>query len=338
MEQIRANTSLAQYFTFAFGRVDFFAARKNFLADLYALHEHCASVFMDYNPDSFNSMCMRAANGYATPVLRGLIRSVDSFRVAENAFLDVTKADRKYLFEKDVLEAYIAKAGALIDNIDMLANWCMYRHTAKKLDEAGLTFITDALENGSVSGENIVDSFEKNIYKNFLQTNIPLDPVLARLSATILEEETEGLRLALDEFAKLTKESIRAKLISRLPTPSSEGAVSLELINYQRYAKSNLRGMGLRRLFEEIPELMKAVAPCMLMSPITVSQYLQAENGLFDLVIFDEASQMPTAEAIGALARAKSAIVVGDPKQLPPTAFFNTTYVDEENLENEDTP
>lgn len=336
MEQIRANTTLSQYFTFAFGRVDFISARKNFLADLYALHDCCAGLFMDYNPDSFNSMCMRAANGYATPVLRGLIRSIESFYAAENAFLDTIKADRSRLFEKDVLDAYTAKAGALIDNIDMLANWCMYKHTAKRLDEAGLTFVTDALENGSVSGENIVDSFEKNIYKNFLQTNVPLDPVLARFSASILEEETEALRLALDEFSKLTKESIRAKLISRLPTPSSEGAVSLEFVNYQRFAKSNLRGMGLRRLFEEIPELLKAVAPCMLMSPITVSQYLQAENGLFDIVIFDEASQMPTAEAIGSLARAKSAIVVGDPKQLPPTAFFNATYVDEENLENED--
>ena len=70
----------------------------------------------------------------------------------------------------------------------------------------------------------------------------------------------------------------------------------------------------------------------MLMSPITVSQYLQPENGMFDMVIFDEASQMPTAEAIGSLARAKCAVVVGDPKQLPPTAFFNTNYVDEENL------
>ena len=78
-------------------------------------------------------------------------------------------------------------------------------------------------------------------------------------------------------------------------------------------------------LFEEIPELMKVIAPCMLMSPITVSQYLQAENGLFDLVIFDEASQIPTAEAICSLARGKAAIVVGDPKQLPPTSFFNTT-------------
>ncbi len=336
MERIRSNTKLSEYFTFSFGRVDFFEARKSFLKDLYRLHELCGAVFMDYNPDSFNSMCIRAANGYSAPVLKGLVRSLDSFRAAEEDFLAVTNADRRKLTEEEILDAYTAKAGALIENIDMLAGWCMYKKTAKTLDEAGLTFITDALENGAVTGENIIDSFEKNIYKNFLQTNIPLDPVLARFSAAVCEEKTETLRLAMEEFTELTKEAILDKLISRLPTTSTEGSLSLETANFQRYAKSNLRGMGLRKLFEEIPELIKVVAPCMLMSPMTVSQYLQPQTDLFDLVIFDEASQIPTAEAISSLARGKAVIVVGDPRQLPPTTFFNTQYVDEENLENED--
>nr|MBR6777820.1 DUF4011 domain-containing protein [Clostridia bacterium] len=336
MACIRNNTNLSEYFTFAFGRVDFFEARKSFLKDLYRLHELCGTVFMDYNADSFNSMCIRASNGYSVPVLKGLVRSLDSFRAAEEDFLTVTNADRKKLTEEEILDAYTAKAGSLIENIDMLAGWCMYKKTAKALDEAGLTFITDALENGAVTGENIVDSFEKNIYKNFLQTNIPLDPVLARFSAAVYEEKTESLRLAMEEFNELTRESILSKLISRLPTTSTEGSLSLETANFHRYAKSNLRGMGIRKLFEEIPELMKVIAPCMLMSPMTVSQYLQPENGLFDLVIFDEASQIPTAEAICSLARGKAAIVVGDPRQLPPTTFFNSHYVDEDNLENED--
>ena len=336
MELVRTNTTLSQYFTFAFGRVDYFDARKNFLKELYELHDLCASVFMDYNGDSFNSMCIRAANGYSAPVLRGLIHAIDDFYASEDSLLALTEADRNKLPEEEILETYTAKAGALIENIDMLANWCMYKKTSKALDEAGLTFITDALENGTITSENIIDSFEKNIYKNFLQTNIPLDPVLARFSAAVCEEKAESLRMLTDEFSRLTKESIRAKLISRLPTASTEGGVSLEVANFQRYAKANLRGMGIRKLFEEIPELMKFIAPCMLMSPITVSQYLQPQNGMFDLVIFDEASQIPTAEAICSLARGKSAIVVGDPKQLPPTTFFNNHYVDEDNLENED--
>lgn len=336
MERIRTQTKLSQYFTFAFGRVDFFDARQHFLEDLYRMHALCSSVFMDYNADSFNSMCIRAANGYSSPVLKGLISSVDAFRVAEESLLTATQADKSKTPEEDVLEYYVNKAGALIENIDMLAPWCMYKKTAKGLDEAGLTFITDALENGSVTSENIIDSFEKNIYKNFLQTNIPLDPVLARFSAAVSEEKAESLRITQEEFARLTKEAIRAKLISRLPTASTEGSLSLEVAAFSRLAKSNLRGTGLRKLFEETPELIKRVAPCMLMSPITVSQYLQAETGLFDLVIFDEASQIPTAEAICSLARGKSAVIVGDPKQLPPTTFFNVNYVDEDNLENED--
>ncbi len=336
MHRIRASTNLSQYFTFAFGRVDYFEARKNFLKDLYALHDACATVFMDYNADSFNSMCIRAASGYSSPVLAGLVYSIDSFRQAEESFLIATGGKKSKIPEEDVLEYYTSKAGALIENIDMLAPWCMYKKTAHVMDETGLTFLTEALENGSVTGENIVDSFEKNIYKNFLQTNIPLDPVLAQFSAAVCEEKSESLRHTMEEFSRLTKEAIRSKLLSRLPTQSTEGSLSIEVANFNRLAKSNLRGMGLRKLFEEIPELLGVISPCMLMSPITVSQYLQPQNGLFDLVIFDEASQIPTAEAICSIARGKSAIVVGDPRQLPPTSFFQTTYVDEDNLENED--
>ena len=336
MDRIKTNTRLSQYFTFAFGRIDYFEARKTFLKDLYELHDLCASVFMDYNPDSFNSMCIRAACGYTAPVLNGLMYAMESFKEVEKSFLSITLADKRKMTEEEVLDVYTAKAGALIENIDMLATWCMYKKTAKALDSAGLTFITDALENGAVTSENIIESFEKNIYKNFLQTNIPLDPVLARFSAAVSEERAENLRMAMEEFSKMTKEYIRAKLIADIPTTYTEGALALEVANFNRLVKSNLRGMGLRHLFDETPELMKKIAPCMLMSPITVSQYLRPENGLFDLVIFDEASQIPTAEAISSLARAKSAIVVGDPKQLPPTTFFNNSYVDEDNLENED--
>ena len=118
-----------------------------------------------------------------------------------------------------------------------------------------------------------MDSFEKNIYNNFLQTNIPLDPVLARFSAAVCEEKAESLRIISDEFARMTRECIRANLISRLPTASTEGSLSLEVASFGRLTKGNMRGMGLRKLFEEIPELIGRIAPCMLMSPMTVSQY-----------------------------------------------------------------
>jgi superfamily I DNA and/or RNA helicase len=74
----------------------------------------------------------------------------------------------------------------------------------------------------------------------------------------------------------------------------------------------------------------------MLMSPISAAQYLDTKREPFDIIVFDEASQMPTCKAVGALARGKGAVIVGDPKQMPPTSFFTGNTIDENNLECED--
>ncbi|MBD5461193.1 MAG: DUF3320 domain-containing protein, partial [Lachnospiraceae bacterium] len=78
------------------------------------------------------------------------------------------------------------------------------------------------------------------------------------------------------------------------------------------------------------------LCPCMLMSPISAAQYLDPRREPFDLVVFDEASQLPTCKAAGVLARGRDAVIVGDPRQMPPTSFFMTGTVDEENPDIED--
>lgn len=74
--------------------------------------------------------------------------------------------------------------------------------------------------------------------------------------------------------------------------------------------------MPLRKLFDKIPTLLRRLCPCMLMSPISVAQYIDPSFPKFDLVIFDEASQLPTSEAVGTIARGENVVIVGDPKQL----------------------
>ena len=334
-DRIRHSTSLSKAFCDRAGNI-IYKKRTEFLADLYGLHDRAAVVFMDYNADSFNGMCIRATSGYTVPVLEGYIEATEAYFRAQESFLAVTQADGNKLREEDMLDDYSGKASALIDNIDMLPNWCMYRDYTQKLAGLGLTFVAEALESGRLKTDNVLAGFEKNVYRNFLEINIPADPALSRMTVGTLEETIEKFRHLWDDYGRVTREYIRALLISRLPDPDGEGSLSVELSAFTRLSKSNLRGTGLRGLFGEVPTLMSVVCPCMLMSPITVAQYLKPVADQFDLVIFDEASQMTTAEAIGSIARAKAAVVVGDPKQLPPTAFFHTAYVDEENLENED--
>lgn len=336
LQLVKNNTGLAANFTDRGGRINF-RRRDEFLEDLREMHALCEGVFMDYNADSFNSVCVKSvAEGYALPVLDGLKQAIAGFESSMQSFVATVRADAEGYSDEDILDYFNIKAGALIDNIDMLPAWCLYKQISEKLAGEGLSFITESLESGAVSSDNILDSFRKNVYRNFIETNIGADPVLSKFSASVLEEKIEQFRLLDEQFAKLSKEHVRGKLIADLPTTSTEGGLSLEVLAFQRIFKSNMRGMTLKGFFAEIPELIRKLAPCMLMSPITVAQYLPAEADIFDLVVFDEASQLPTSEAIGSLARAKNAVVVGDPKQLPPTSFFSSGYVDEENLEAED--
>ena len=332
--RIFTNTKLYQNFV-SFGGIND-KKRSEFLKPFYELHALCAETFMDYNADAFNSVCVQSQGGTLKPLITGLISAATGFVRSAEQFLRTIKADKTAFSDEDVFDCYTQKCTALIDNIDMLPAWCMYKQTAKKLNDSGLSFMTDAMESGKINGKQILSSFRKNVYRNFIQTNIPADESLSAFSGNVLDENAANFSRLLEEFTALTRETIRAELISRLPAKETEGALALELMAFQRSIKGNMRGFNVRNLFTEVPELMKTVAPCMLMSPITVSQYLPADSSLFDLVIFDEASQMPTCEAVPSLARAKSAIIVGDPKQMPPTMFFSGSGQDEDHPEAED--
>ena len=336
LQLVKTNTRLSSNFTDRGGKINF-RRRDEYMQDLQQMHALAEGVFMDYNADSFNSVCVKSVpGGYALSILDGLKQAIIGFESAQERFCTVIRARSEKYYDEDLLDYFSGKAGALIDNIDLLAAWCLFKKLSRQLEEAGLSFITDSLESGAINSDNILAGFRKNVYGNFVETNIGADPVLSKFSASVLEEKIELFRTLDEQFSQLSRAHIRSKLISALPTTSTEGDLSLEVLAFQRILKSNMRGMKMKDFFEEIPALFPRLAPCLLMSPITVAQYLRPDPDLFDLVVFDEASQLPTSEAVGSLARARSAVIVGDPKQLPPTSFFSSGYVDEENLDAED--
>ena len=98
------------------------------------------------------------------------------------------------------------------------------------------------------------------------------------------------------------------------------------LIN--REAAKKRRHLTVRRLLGRVPNVLTALKPCWTMSPLQVAELVPPDAKLFDVVIFDEASQIPPAEAIGSLVRAPQAIIAGDDRQLPPTSFFTSQDYD----------
>lgn len=121
-----------------------------------------------------------------------------------------------------------------------------------------------------------------------------------------------------------------------LPALRKEVSQSSDVGFLQKCIRNGCRGVSIRKLFETIPDLISRICPAMLMSPLSVSQYLGTNWPQFDLVIFDEASQMPTCEAVAAISRGKSAVIVGDEHQLPPTSFFMAENFSEQHSESED--
>jgi superfamily I DNA and/or RNA helicase len=127
---------------------------------------------------------------------------------------------------------------------------------------------------------------------------------------------------AVDELAELTAKYIRSKLSGAIPDRNAVIRHSGFGILKHELQKSR-RHKPVRELAREMGEAFTALTPCVLMSPLSIAQYLPADHQLFDLVIFDEASQIAPWDAVGSIARGKQVIVAGDPRQMPPTSFFN---------------
>ena len=161
--------------------------------------------------------------------------------------------------------------------------------------------------------------------------------VLRSFSGLVFEKKIDELARITDEFEKLTRQEIYLRIAKNLPDLSKDANVSSALGILQHAIKSGGRGVSIRTLFSQIGDLILKLCPCVLMSPLSCAQFLDPDNcGMFDIVVFDEASQLPTCKAIGVIARGREAVIVGDPKQMPPTSFFTEQVGDEDDYETED--
>ena len=247
-----------------------------------------------------------------------------------------TKTAVDALPAKDVLEHLATKFTEWPRQLDKVRDWyhwCAYR---QELNAMGLDVIAKKLESEEVAVECLRDSFFKTMFKDLANRKIAQSPVLRTFEGSIFDETVARYRKLTEEFQVLSQKELYAKLAARIPHVADNIDNSSEIGLLNRNISNGGRGLSLRDLMDQIPTLLPRLCPCMLMSPMSVAQFLNLSQDKFDLVVFDEASQMPTSEAVGAIARGRSVIVVGDPKQMPPTSFFNSTSVSEDEAELDD--
>ena len=222
----------------------------------------------------------------------------------------------------DLAPAELAEAAERLDaNHHGLHAWCAWRHAQTDARGAGLPALVSAIEAGDVTPAQVPNAFEVNYARWWLAEAVDEDEVLKRFVSAEHELRIHEFRALDEEFTKVSREWIRAKLCANLPATdgiqrTSEWGILRHEITKKKQHKP------LRQLLQEIPSVVLRLTPCLLMSPLSIAQYLSADANNFDLVVFDEASQIPVWDAIGAMARGKQVVMVGDPKQLPPTNFF----------------
>ena len=215
----------------------------------------------------------------------------------------------------------LAFCDELLAQRGLLKDYSVYNRYRKACLDAGLKPVVDAYEHG-MSGNKLVTAYQKGFSYALINHIINHDDALSSFSGPTFNEAVEQFKDLDDRLIQETRKEIYYLLASRLPSVLDSPETAKELNLVRKAIGSNGRGISIRSLFARIPHILRKLTPCMLMSPNSVAQYLEQKNDLFDVVIFDEASQLPTCKAIGALYRAKNAIIVGDPKQMPPTSFF----------------
>ena len=243
--------------------------------------------------------------------------------------------DQTDMVSKDWLEKRKQKWRLIATNLHTLKDWTYWRSVRERALKKGLQPAVELVEGAARSG-SLSSVLLGQLYKGLIDAYISQEPVLARFNGQLFDEKVRRFIGLTERFQELTRTELYAVLSARIPNLTKQAAKSSEVSVLQRAIHNNGRGVSIRKLFELMPNLLEQLCPCMLMSPISVAQYLSLNLKPFDLVIFDEASQMPTSEAVGAMARGKELIVVGDPKQMPPTSFFSSQQFDEEFADKED--
>jgi hypothetical protein len=199
----------------------------------------------------------------------------------------------------------------------------MYLKGRTSIEADGFAALINAMEDGALAPDKVEAAFEAAYCREMLNQVITATPVLRDFIGLTEDERSRKFCEMDDRYIALSRKAVFAKLAANLPRrrtgPCPEGT---ELGLLKRECEKRQRQKPVRLLLEQIPTLLQTLKPCFLMSPLSVAQYLPPDSAQFDLVVFDEASQIPVWDAVGVIARGKQLVVVGDPMQMPPTSFF----------------
>jgi very-short-patch-repair endonuclease len=206
-----------------------------------------------------------------------------------------------------------------------------------KAKSSSLGPILRHLESAALPYAQLDEAYDFIFFRSCAESILSTDQKLRSHSGAAHEQLRRRYQRLDRQIMELRRLEIRRKLMDvGVPAGNNRGRASeiTELALIRRQIGLQRRHVALRDLFKRAGHAAQALKPCFMMSPMSVAQFLDPAGIRFDLVVMDEASQIRPEDALGAIARGIQLVVVGDPKQLPPTAFFERVDRDDSGDDN----
>lgn len=252
-----------------------------------------------------------------------LSSEIDSVSEAKNRVSKLFDSEVLEL-DKNSYEYCIKKLEKCLDEFDRLVNWIHFMELLRQMDEQGLLPFIDLVINNRIEAKAIAGAYRRIFYKHWIEYIIFSVPEISSFSRITQDQAVHDFAEKDSLQYKISKLQIRSELSNKLPDWNIIAGGSPVAI-LRREGQKKRKQMPIRKLLAETGSLVQIIKPCFLMSPLSVSTYLDPDKISFDTIIFDEASQIFPQDAIGAIYRGKQLIVVGDSKQMPPSNFFNSS-------------
>jgi very-short-patch-repair endonuclease len=228
----------------------------------------------------------------------------------------------------DVLRQLTAR---WLANIDEVNEWVSARNALVSLRAEGLAPIADRLEVGDLRPAEARPAVDLLVAEALWRRATSETPDLSNIDGVVRGEQVAEFRSLDARRIQISRQEVLSRYLDQKPIGSTG---DMGIIRGQIERK---RGhFPIRKLIEHAGSAIQRLKPVFLMSPLSVAQFLPPGQMTFDVLVVDEASQVAPEDALGAVARAKQVIVVGDHKQLPPTNFFKMVSAGGDDGDEED--
>ncbi|WP_094227780.1 DUF3320 domain-containing protein [Methanolobus psychrotolerans] len=223
------------------------------------------------------------------------------------------------------------------EGVSELQKWSQFTVRREHCLETFAAPIINLIDSDLLESDDIIPCFEGNFADELLRCAFMERQTLASFMGELHEKKIKTFTELDRELILENRQRLAYLLYEKQPSipkgvsPKSEAGILLGEFNRKR------NHMPIRKLIKNAGGLIQKIKPCFMMSPLSIAQFLDPLNVNFDIVVFDEASQVRPEDALGALLRANQCVIIGDTRQLPPTSFFDKIVDSIDNYDDENT-